>query len=205
MEEPRLKQIHDFATEAPLRERAKGLTAQSDDKRSNVNRSFDDQFVELFDAHFHRLFRYLDRLSGDPDVAADVAQDAFVRLYKRGSVPDTAGAWLVSVAMNLFRNVQSTKRRRFRLLTPGRAERVHSDAAPSPDQRVERDEIQQRVRLSIDQLPEREQRMLLLRAEGFSYREIAIALDISEASVGTLLARAQRQFRQRYQDDCHAP
>jgi DNA-directed RNA polymerase specialized sigma24 family protein len=37
--------------------------------------------------------------------------------------------------------------------------------------------------------------MLLMRYEGFSYREIATALDLHEASVGTLLARAKEQFR----------
>jgi len=34
----------------------------------------------LYEAHFPRLFRYLDRLSGDPALSADLAQEAFVRL-----------------------------------------------------------------------------------------------------------------------------
>jgi DNA-directed RNA polymerase specialized sigma24 family protein len=41
---------------------------------------------------------------------------------------------------------------------------------------------------------------LLLRAEGYSYRDIATALDLNEASVGTLLARAVRAFRESYGD-----
>lgn len=200
MEGPRLTQSHDAVPAEPLGVRAESVIALSE-----THRSFDDRFVELFDAHYHQLFRYLDRLSGDPDLAADVAQDAFVRLYRRGSVPDSPGAWLVSVAMNLFRNVKSAKSRRLRLLTPGRGERVHSDPAPSPDEAVEAKETQRRVRLTIDRLPERERRMLLLRAEGYSYREIAMALEINETSIGTLLARAQREFRQRYQDAIDAP
>jgi len=47
----------------------------------------------------------------------------------------------------------------------------------------------------LDSLPERERQMLLLRYEGFSYREVAHALAINEASVGTLLARAKTAFR----------
>jgi RNA polymerase sigma factor (sigma-70 family) len=54
------------------------------------------------------------------------------------------------------------------------------------------------VRAAIDRLPERERRMLLLRAEGYSYRDIAAALDLNEASVGVLLARARRAFREAY-------
>jgi len=107
--------------------------------------------------------------------------------------------------MNLLRNAKSAEQRRHRLLTVERAERVHADSAPSPDAAVQSEEAKQRVRRVIRELPEREQRMLLLRAEGYSYREIALALDVHEASVGTLIARAQREFRQRYEEGSHAP
>jgi len=159
----------------------------------------------MFDGHYPRLFRYLDRLSGDPDIAADVAQDAFVRLYQRGSFPDAPGAWLVSVAMNLFRNIQSAKSRRLRLLTPHRVERTLADPPPSPDAAVEDDETRRRVRVAIDRLPERERRMLLMQAEGYSYHEIATALDVREASMGTTLTRARREFRLRYEEVWNAP
>ncbi len=158
--------------------------------------SFHDQFVELFDAHFQRLYRYLDRLSGDPELAADLAQEAFIRLYRRGSLPDAPPAWLVSVAMNLFRNVRSSQSRRLRLLTPARGEGLHSDPPPSPEQAAIAADSRRRVRSALDRLPERERRILLLRAEGYSYREIAVALELHEASVGTLLARAVRAFRE---------
>ncbi len=163
--------------------------------------NFDDTFVALFDTHYPRLFRYLDRLTGDPDLAADMSQDALIRLYRRGAVPDVPGAWLVSVAMNLLRNTLSTQHRRRRLLTVERGERAHSDAHPASDAGVLSRETRDRVRKALDALPERDKRMLLLRGEGYSYREIAIALDMHEASMGTLLARAQREFRQRYGDN----
>ena len=72
----------------------------------------------------HRLARYLDRLSGDRELAADLAQETFVKLYQRGALPDQPEAWLISVAMNLFRNARSTATRRRRLLTASRAECV---------------------------------------------------------------------------------
>ncbi len=40
--------------------------------------------------------------------------------------------------------------------------------------------------------------MLLLRYEGFSYREIAEAFDVAAESVGTLLVRAERRFTDAY-------
>jgi len=161
--------------------------------------------VSLFDAHFHRLYRYLDRLSGEPELAADLAQEAFVKLHRRGSLPDAPEAWLLSVAMNLFRNARSTRSRRRRLLTAARSEGVLSDPPPSPEQAQVAGDLRQHVRSTLDRMPERERRMLLLRAEGYSYRDIAAALDLNEASVGVLLARAIRAFRTIYGDASHAP
>jgi RNA polymerase sigma-70 factor (ECF subfamily) len=161
--------------------------------------------VELFHAHFHRLVRYLDRLSGDSELAADLAQEAFIKLHQRGSVPDCPEAWLITVAMNLFRNVKSTSARRRRLLTPARAEASLGDPLPTPGQSAEAADERARVRAAIDRLSERERQLLLLRAEGYGYRDLAQALELNEASIGTLLARAKRAFREAYQSEAHAP
>ena len=68
-----------------------------------------DDVTRLFAAHHAPLFRYLARLTGDPDRAADAAQEAFVRMMERPPVfaPDAAGdaarAWLFTVATNVVR------------------------------------------------------------------------------------------------------
>jgi RNA polymerase sigma-70 factor, ECF subfamily len=161
--------------------------------------------VELFHSHFHRLVRYLDRLSGDPELASDLAQESFIKLHRRGALPDHPEAWLITVAMNLFRNARSTAARRRRLLTAARVEVSLGDAPPSPGQLLEGAAEAERVRAAIDRLGERERQLLLLRAEGYGYREIAAALDLNVASVGTLLARAKRAFREAYEGHVHAP
>jgi RNA polymerase sigma factor (sigma-70 family) len=176
-----------------------------DDPLTETTSSFPDQFTAVFEANFARLFRYLDRLSGDPELSADLAQEAFVRLYRRGALPDTPAAWLISVAMNLFRNERSTRGRRARLLTEARSRHALGDVAPAPDDLAVAGETRRRVRATIDRMPERERRLLLLQAEGFSYREIADGLGIHEAGVGTLLARARRAFRTLYEGDRDAP
>jgi RNA polymerase sigma-70 factor (ECF subfamily) len=156
--------------------------------------------VALFHAHFDRLYRYLQRQSGDPDLASDLVQEAFVRLHRRGSSPDAPAAWLITVATNLLRNHQSTRARRARLLTGARGAELLSDAPPSPPETVETEELRRRVRTAVDRMPERERQLLLLRAEGYSYRDLARALGLNEASVGTLLARAKATFRSAYGD-----
>lgn len=170
-----------------------------------MKQSFDEHFAEIFDRQFHSVFRYIDRLSGDPDLAADVAQDTFVRLYRRGMLPDAPEGWLISVAMNLFRNARSKRNRRIRLLTEDRAERVMAD--PSSPGGECFTSAQQRIaaRTALDRVEERDRDLLLLRAEGYSYRDIAATLNLKEASVGTMLARAKTAFRRAYEETADAP
>ena len=166
--------------------------------------SFRDQFAVLFNEEFPRAFRYLDRVSGDPDLAADLAQESFVRLYRRGAMPDEPRVWLLTVAMNLFRNTMSSRSRHARLLTEARAQSSLSDPSPSASEVREAHEVRDHVRATLDGMPERDRHLLLLRAEGYSYRELAAALGLHEASVGTLLARARAAFRASYQEPLDA-
>jgi RNA polymerase sigma factor (sigma-70 family) len=161
--------------------------------------------VALFHSHFHRLVRYLDRLSGDPELASDLAQETFVKLHRRGALPDHPEAWLITVALNLFRNARSTAVRRRRLLTAARVEATLGDLGPGPAELAEGADERERVRAAVDRLGERERQLLLLRAEGYAYRELAVALGLHEASVGTLLARAKRAFREAYEGSTDAP
>jgi DNA-directed RNA polymerase specialized sigma24 family protein len=56
----------------------------------------------------------------------------------------------------------------------------------------------------LDALPSRERALLLLRHEGYSYRELGKALRIRESSVGTLLGRARERFRAAMEGRDHA-
>lgn len=157
--------------------------------------AFAREIERLFDVHFGTLFRYLQRLSGDPDLAADLAQETFVRLYQRGAVPDDPRGWLGAVANNLFRDERRRTRRRGALLA--RELGHNADPRETADITLVREEQRGHVRDALSSLPERDRQILLLRQEGFSYREIAVAVNVAESGVGTLLVRAMRAFRAR--------
>ncbi len=166
--------------------------------------SFDELFRQEFERRYASLHRYLSRLSDDPALAADIAQEAFVRLYQRGSMPDDTGAWLATVANNLFRNDVQGRKRRARIMDGERATLVLADPPLAPDVEAEANERKKYVRAALDEIPLRDRQLLLLRYEGLSYRELAVALDIAESSVGTLLARAKNAFRRVLQEDPRA-
>jgi len=170
-----------------------------------VDLGFREEVSRLFELHFPRLFRTLDRASGDPELAADLSQEAFVRLFLRGSLPDAPEAWLITVSLNLMRNAKTGGQRRRRILQAVRPDDLQGDAPLSALDAAEARETRARVRIALDSLPERERHLLLLREEGYSYRDLSIALDLNEASVGTMLARSREAFKKSYGELIHDP
>jgi RNA polymerase sigma factor (sigma-70 family) len=162
--------------------------------------SFEAAFRACYAARFASLFSYLDRLTGDAELASDAAQEAFVRLHRRGEMPDEPAGWLVAVANNLVRDERRRVTRQLRLLSeePGRA----PSGTPAPDAAadLERAERIDAVRRALDRLTLRDRQALLLKHGGYSYREIAAALGLAESSVGTTLVRAGRAFRAAFEE-----
>jgi len=147
-----------------------------------------DRISELFENHHDALFRYLVRLSGDTDIAADAAQEAFVRLLQRPPMGSAERAWLFKVGTNYVLEGRRTSARRNRLLS-GRGERTMGDAPRDPHASLEADERRRVVMAALAGLSDKERVAILMREEGFSHREIADAVGTTTGSVGTLLAR----------------
>ncbi len=143
-------------------------------------------------AQYHEsLVRLLVRRTGDRDRAEDLAQEVFVRALE--TPPANPRPWLFAVALNLARDEGRRAARQGRKLELLRSEAA-GGAAPGPDVALEREERAAAVRAALELLAERDRAALLLKAEGFSYAEIATALGLSPDSVGTTLARARRRL-----------
>jgi RNA polymerase sigma factor (sigma-70 family) len=167
--------------------------------------SFEEDFRACYTARFPALFRYLDRLTGDPDLASDIAQEAFTRLHRRGAMPDEPAAWLVVVANNMLRDERRRASRRLRLLADERSREPSATPSSGPEADLERAEQVRAVRAALDSVSARDRQALLLRHSGYSYREIAVALHLAETSVGTTLVRAAQAFRRAFKEMHGAP
>lgn len=145
---------------------------------------------QLFMQHYDGLYRYLVRLTGDADLAADAAQEAFVRLLDRPPQNRHLRAWLYAVATNVVRDTARARARWMNLLmgSPDRA--PMGDVSPAPDVAAESAERQKVVRAALERLSWKERTVLLMREEGFAHHEIADAVGTTTGSVGTMLARA---------------
>ena len=175
------------------------MNVRSRDESEATSPDFEESFRQLFQVQYASLFRYLHRLTGDADAAEDLAQEVFVRLYQRGSMPDDVRGWMAAVAHNLLRDEKRTAKRRLQLLQ-SRPLDLYRSGDLAADEQVLGEERRRRVRAALDKLSERDRRLLLLRHEGYSYREIAPLVGVSELSVGTLLLRATASFHTAYRE-----
>lgn len=150
-------------------------------------------FDQLFDDVYPKLYRYCLRMTSDRDQAEDAAQEAFVRLLDRRVKGEPPGlrAWLFKVATHVVRDRVRVSDNRMRLLEENP---VLPDRPVGPEEALERAERIAAARRGLEALEERDRTLLLLREEGFSYRELADVVGVQSSSVGTLLARARQRF-----------
>jgi RNA polymerase sigma-70 factor (ECF subfamily) len=146
------------------------------------------------------------RLLGSLSEAEDVVQETFLKLDGHPVLErpdDEVAAWLRRVCLHTaYNRLRGLRRASARLDRAGRAERADDEAdhRAEPLLDVLRDEQRQAVRRALATLPERQRACLLLRHAGYSYAEIAATLDLAVGSVGVLLARGERAFRDAYLD-----
>jgi RNA polymerase sigma-70 factor (ECF subfamily) len=156
-------------------------------------------FEALFQQHWERLCRVLYSILGDWDEAEDLALETFVQLHRRPPAEtERLGGWLYRVASNRALNALRARKRRQHYEAQAMRQALENDALEDPAAAVEVALERQRVRAALGALKPRSAQLLILRNSGLSYAEIAGALDLSPASVGTLLRRAEVEFEQAY-------
>jgi RNA polymerase sigma-70 factor (ECF subfamily) len=158
-------------------------------------------FEERFHQNWDRVYALLYRLVGDSAEAEDIALDVFWRLHQNGPRnrnEDEIRPWLYRVATNLGYNHLRSRRRRRHYETVGGSLDLTTQESVDPAQETLKREQQAMVRRVLGKLKRREAQLITLRYSGFSYAEIASILEISPASVGKLLARAESEFERNY-------
>lgn len=150
----------------------------------------------IFEAEYDGLYRYLVRLTGDADLAADIAQECFIRLVERRPRDQQLRGWLFRVGTNLVRDDSRVRRRRVELLDEAADVMEWYGTTPDPERVLEIAETRRVVHGALAQLSSRDRTLLLMRQAGFSHREMAEAVGTTTKSVGSMIARALRKFAQ---------
>jgi RNA polymerase sigma-70 factor (ECF subfamily) len=139
--------------------------------------------------------RYAAAVCGDPDLAADAMQEAFIRAFDGLAAcrrPDRFGAWFFQILRNQCLN-HRTRRRRYEPL-----ESVQAASPSRADDDLSRAEVRQAIDAAIAGLsPEQREAFVLRHVEGRSYAEMAQLLAEREDTLRMRVHRARDAVRQR--------
>jgi RNA polymerase sigma-70 factor (ECF subfamily) len=179
----------DASEEIPLRFQAQQRTADG------------ASLEDIFRLQYPRLVSLLARITGDRGRAEELASEVLCRLSSRPALfrPESnLDGWLYRTAVNLGLDALRMDVRRRRNEQAAGAEAARNSSAGDPLAEMLRRERRARVQAVLAALKPASAKLLLLRHAGFSYGELAGALAMNPASVGTLLARAAADFEKKY-------
>jgi RNA polymerase sigma-70 factor (ECF subfamily) len=152
------------------------------------------EVIHLFDCFRSPLLRYALSFGLSPHDAEEVIQEVFLSLFRHlqlGRSRRNLRGWIFRVAHNLaLKRRIANFRQHARMEFDESAALTHADPAPNPEQQFASRQRHERLRTVMLALPERDQRCLYLRAEGFRYREICEILGMSLGAVSLSLTRS---------------
>lgn len=158
-------------------------------------------FTALFQSYNAQICTYLARLVGNDDVGRDLAQETFLRAWK--SLPSIEDElrfkpWLYRIATNVARSHLRHERLIRWLPWVEHEDGRHAEQLQIAGPEEYTGELECVERVLAQLAPQCRICLLLQLVAGFSQREIAEALGISEKSVGAYVSRGREQFRRSY-------
>ncbi len=142
-------------------------------------------FETWYHQHHPRLVAALTALSGDPDAAAEAADEAFVRAYERWrrvSAMDSPAGWLHQVGANALRRRLRRRSMERRVAWSGAG--VEHPSLPHPE-----------LWAAVRDLPDRQRQAVVLRYLGdLPEADIAAAMGVTRGTVSSTLADARRNL-----------
>tara|TARA_E500000081_G_scaffold107842_1_gene109627 strand:- start:201 stop:845 length:645 start_codon:yes stop_codon:yes gene_type:complete len=167
-------------------------------------------FEELVSRYQNRLLGVLEHLVGKRDLAEDLAQEVFLRVYRaRARYEPNAkfSTWLFTIANNLASNARrSLARRREVHIDQRNSEGLAGDplaqlalaaSGQMPNRQLDNVETCSIVQLAIQGLNDRQRMAVLLaKFEEMSYADIADVMQLSPQAVKSLLSRARGSLRE---------
>lgn len=159
----------------------------------------EEPFTIIVNEFWPKIHGMLASMLGDDAEAEDLALETFWRLYKHSpkSYENITG-WLYRVATRLGLNALRTRQRRIKYESEASLMLLNSTNPLPPEEEQMHAETRAHVRLVLSQIKRRSAQILFLRHLGLTYAELSEALQVALGSVGTMLARAEKEFESRY-------
>jgi RNA polymerase sigma-70 factor (ECF subfamily) len=158
-------------------------------------------FEELMRRHEREIMRYLLRVSGNREDAADLFQETWLRAYRaypRLEAESHVRPWLYAIATNLCRNRARDATRRARVIVADDEEHPAAERIGKVDRSLSENDGYAVVRMRelISELPAKQREALYLRYfAGLDYTGIAAAMDCSQEGARANVSQAMRKLK----------
>ena len=157
------------------------------------------EFDRIFTEYSAPIFNYALRMVGDPDRAADITQDTFIKAYRKLDTltdPSSTRSWLYRIATNTA--IDEMRRRRNVAPMGSDDDRPveQADGGPGPEAQVIGGMLDERIQRALMQLrPNHRQCLILSDVEDMSAVQIGEVMGMSNGAVRVLLCRARGEMR----------
>jgi RNA polymerase sigma-70 factor (family 1) len=153
------------------------------------------QFKDLFDNHFDSVRNYIYYRSGDAEVATDIAQETFLRIWEKHSSSDHNN--LTGLLFKIARDQFVSLYRREKILSKFRLNTKPDIATRSPEDQMMFEELKDRYENALANMPEKQRVVFLMsRMEQLKYNEIAERLGLSVKAIEKRMSLALSSLRQ---------
>ncbi|MFO7656999.1 MAG: sigma-70 family RNA polymerase sigma factor [Bacteroidales bacterium] len=137
-----------------------------------------EEFKKLFDTYFDSVRRYLVYRGADTELATDLAQDVFLRIWEKQLTIDLKQ--IVGLLYKIAGNMFISKYRREVLELNYRKSLMFEEQGDSPLEKLQYNDLEARYTKALAQLNEKQRTVFLMaRMEGLKYHEIAERLNLS--------------------------
>jgi RNA polymerase sigma-70 factor (ECF subfamily) len=153
-----------------------------------------DQFKYLFDKHFDSVRKYIYYRSGDAEMATDIAQETFMKIWEKqpAADQDNLAGLLYKIAGDQF----ISQYRRQQVMSKFRLNSRPETSAGSPEEQLVFEELKSRYESALAILPENQRTVFLLsRMDQLKYYEIAERLGLSVKAVEKRMTLALASLR----------
>jgi RNA polymerase sigma-70 factor (ECF subfamily) len=169
-----------------------------------VQRGDTDAFEALVAAYEKNVFNVALQMTGNREDAQDMTQEAFLKAYSslssfRGD--SKFSSWLYRIVSNVcldFKRRQGRRPSSSLTVEDDEGENIQLDIADesqSPEALLERKMTREAVRAGLQQLPDEQRQILLLREiQGLSYEEIGEAMGLEAGTVKSRIFRARKKL-----------
>lgn len=164
----------------------------------NVN-----DFEKLVTAYEKNVYNLALRMVGDPDDAADITQETFIKAYRAlGSFRGDSkfSSWLYRIASNVCLDFLRSRSRRAQVPLSFENEDAEGeielpDMSQNPEKVLMKKLSMEAVRRGMEKLPPKQRQILVLRELcGLSYAELAQTLSVEEGTVKSRIFRARKRL-----------